>query len=70
MSHGYKRSMYDSCVYFKKLNDDSFIYLLLYVDNMPKFAKDMTKIYRLKQLLNSELERKDLGATKKFLAWR
>ncbi|KAM1046410.1 hypothetical protein ACFX13_026491 [Malus domestica] len=30
----YSRSQYDHCVYFKKLQDGSFIYLLIYVDDM------------------------------------
>lgn len=30
----YTRSKYDHCVYLKKLQDGSFIYLLLYVDDM------------------------------------
>ena len=31
---GYSRSSYDSCVYFRKTHDGSFIYLLLYVDDI------------------------------------
>ncbi|KAG8481032.1 hypothetical protein CXB51_025772 [Gossypium anomalum] len=33
-SHDFKRSSFDSCVYFKKNSDGSFVYLLLYVDDM------------------------------------
>jgi hypothetical protein len=33
ISHGFKRSDYDSCVYLKTVNS-SAIYLLLYVDDM------------------------------------
>ena len=33
LSHGFKRSDYDSCVYLKTING-STIYLLLYVDDM------------------------------------
>ena len=32
IEHDYSRSKYDSCVYHRKLNDGSFVYLLLYVD--------------------------------------
>ncbi|KAG8503402.1 hypothetical protein CXB51_001378 [Gossypium anomalum] len=39
-SHDFKRSSFDSCVYFKKNNDGSFVYLLLYVDDMLILAKD------------------------------
>ena len=31
-SHQFRRSSYDSCVYFKKCDDGSFVYLLLYID--------------------------------------
>ncbi|KAF3668075.1 hypothetical protein FXO37_09705 [Capsicum annuum] len=67
LGHGYSRSMYDSCVYFRKLNDGSFIYLLLYVDDMLIAAKDLTEIHNLKSQLKSEFEMKDLGAAKKIL---
>ncbi|KAG8497429.1 hypothetical protein CXB51_008736 [Gossypium anomalum] len=39
-SHNFKRSSFDSCVYFKKNSDGSFVYLLLYVDDMLIAAKD------------------------------
>ena len=48
LGHGYSRSMYDSCVYFWKLNDGSFVYLLLYVDDMLIAAKDLIEIHNLK----------------------
>ncbi|KAG8478499.1 hypothetical protein CXB51_028393 [Gossypium anomalum] len=39
-SHDFKRSSLDSCVYFKKNSNCSFVYLLLYVDDMLIAAKD------------------------------
>ncbi|KAG8498267.1 hypothetical protein CXB51_007036 [Gossypium anomalum] len=39
-SHDFKRSSFDSCVYFKKNSDGSFVYLLLYIDDMLIAAKD------------------------------
>ena len=33
-THDFKRSNYDSCVYFKRSDDGSFVYLLLYVNDM------------------------------------
>lgn len=48
LGHGYSRSMYDSCVYFRKLNNGSFVYLLLYVDDMLIAAKELTEIHTLK----------------------
>ena len=67
LGHGYSKSMYDSCIYFRKLNDISFIYLLLYVDDILITAKDLTEIHNLKTQLKSEFEMKDLGAAKKIL---
>jgi hypothetical protein len=66
ISHDFKRSDYDSCVYLKIVND-STIYLLLYVDDMLIAAKDKSEIAKLKAPLNLEFEMKDLGATKKIL---
>ena len=50
MSHGFKRSEYDNCVYIKCV-DESSIYLLLYVDDMLVAAKSMKEITTLKKQL-------------------
>ena len=65
--YGYSRSKYDSCVYHQKLNDDSFVYLLFYVDDMLIAVKKMCEIGKLKAQLKQKLELKDLGAAKKTL---
>ena len=65
MSHGFKRSEFDSCVYIKFV-DGPPIYLL-YVDDMLIAAKSKKEITKLKKLLSSEFEMKDLGAAKKIL---
>jgi hypothetical protein len=67
VGHGYKRSSYDSYVYYRQLVDNSFVYLLLYVDDMLIAANSMLEIKRLKSLLGDEFEMKDLGAAKKIL---
>ncbi|KAL5757095.1 hypothetical protein ACOSQ2_021841 [Xanthoceras sorbifolium] len=67
IGHGYSRSQYDSCVYFRKLKDGSFVYLLLYVDDMLIAAKDIFELNKLKSELSGEFEMKDLGAAKKIL---
>ena len=67
LENAYSRSEYDSCVYYKKLADGSFIYLLLYVDDMLIACKNMSEINRLKAQLSSEFEMKNLGAAKKIL---
>ena len=64
---GYIKSPYDCCVYMRKLKDDTFIYLVLYVDDMLIAAEKMCDIKKLKELLSSEFEMKDLGAAKKIL---
>lgn len=67
VKHGYNRSPYDCCVYHSKLEDESFIYLLLYVDDMLIAARDMSAIQKMKKLLSSEFDMKDLGSAKKIL---
>ena len=66
-SHMFRRSSFDSCVYFKETGDGSFVYLLLYVDDMLIAAKDMREIRKVKAQLSKEFEMKDLGAAKKIL---
>jgi hypothetical protein len=53
IANGFKRFLYDSCVYIKYV-DGSPIYLLLYVDDMLIAAKSKTHIANLKTQLNSE----------------
>ena len=67
ISHDFKRSSFYSCVYFKQCNDESFLYLLLYVDDMLIAAKSKEEIRTVKAKLNTEFEMKDLGAAKKIL---
>jgi hypothetical protein len=64
---GYKRCEYDCCVYVRSLDDDSFIFLLLYVDDMLIAAKSIVDVNKLKVLLNRKFDMKDLGAAKKIL---
>ncbi|KAG8473470.1 hypothetical protein CXB51_035763 [Gossypium anomalum] len=66
-SHDFKRSSLDSCVYFKKNSDGSFVYLLLYVGDMLIAAKDKGEIRKVKAQLSKEFEMKDLGPAKKIL---
>lgn len=67
LEHDFLMSQYDSCVYFKQLLDGSFMYLLIYVDDMLIVGKDMYKINKIKAQLSGEFEIKDLGAAKKIL---
>jgi len=63
----YTRNKFDHCVYFRKLQERSFIYLLLYVDDMLIASKNKDEIEKLKTQLNQEFEMKDLGKAKKIL---
>ncbi|CAM8943858.1 unnamed protein product [Rhodiola kirilowii] len=67
LSCGFKRSEFDWCIYFKKLTDDSLIYLLLYVDDMLIVCKDLAAINDLKFQLNTNFEMKDLGSAKRII---
>ena len=70
MEKEYTRSQFDHCVYFRKLPDGSFIYLLLYVDDMLIASKSKMEIDKLKAQLAKEFEMKDWEKQRKFLAWR
>ena len=48
-------------------NGESFLYLLLYVDNMLIAIKSKEEIRTIKAQLNNEFEMKDLGAAMKIL---
>ncbi|KAG8492453.1 hypothetical protein CXB51_009584 [Gossypium anomalum] len=50
-----------------KNSDGSFVYLLLYVDDMLIATKDKKEIKKVKAQLSEEFEMKDLGPTKKIL---
>ncbi|KAH9679095.1 hypothetical protein KPL71_025975 [Citrus sinensis] len=63
----YTRNKFDHCVYFRKLQEGSFIYLLLYVDDMLIASKSKDEIEKLKTQLNQEFKMKDLGEAKKIL---
>ena len=64
---GYTCCEYDCCVYVHILEDGSYIFLLLYLDDMLIAAKSMYEVNRFKSLLRKEFEMKDLGAAKKIL---
>lgn len=51
----------------KEFQNEGFIYLLLYVDDILIASKSKKQVEYLKQLLNTEFEMKDLGDAKKIL---
>jgi hypothetical protein len=67
---GYSRCHSDHCVYFKKIENGSFIIFLLYVDDMLVAWSKMQDINVLKKKLSNSFAKKDLGAAKKILGMR
>jgi hypothetical protein len=67
---GYNRCDSDHCVYFKRLENGSYIILLLYVDDMLVAGSNMQDINVLKKKLANSFAMKDLGAAKKILGMR
>ena len=51
---GYRRCEYDCCVYVRSLDDASFIFMLLYVDDMLIAAKSIVEVNKLKVFLSRE----------------
>lgn len=66
LTFGFFRSEYDSCVYFKALDNSVHIYFLLYVDDLFIVTKDLPELKKLKSELSKEFDR-DLGETKNIL---
>ena len=54
-------------MYYNKLPNEEYIYLLLYADDMPIASKSISAIDNLKKELSSEIEMKDLCEVKKIL---
>jgi hypothetical protein len=70
IEQGYSRCHSDHCVYFKRLENGSYIILLLYVDDMLVLGSNMNDINVLKKKLSNSFTMKDLGAAKKILGMR
>jgi hypothetical protein len=67
---GYSRCHSDHYVYFKKLENGSYIILLLYVDDMLVVGSNMQDINVLKKKVDNSFFMKYLGASKKILGMR
>ena len=68
-SSRYTRCQTDHCCYVKHF-DNSYIILLLYVDDMLIVGFSIEEIDKLKQQLSKQFEMKDLGAAKQILGLR
>ena len=58
------------CIYFKRLDDDIYIILCLYVDFMLIARSNMDHIKGLKQQLSHSFAMKDLGEAKKIFGMK
>ncbi|KAH9743311.1 hypothetical protein KPL70_003257 [Citrus sinensis] len=67
MSLGYNRLSSDHCSYYKRFEDNDFIILLLYVDDMLVAGPNKDRAQELKAQLAREFEIKDLGLANKIL---
>ena len=66
IENGFKHTAADPCVYIKWIGE-SFVLLLLYVDDMLILGKDLPIIDRLKKELSKSFLKKDLGLVKQIL---
>ena len=67
VNNNFFRSGHDNCIYFKEVNNDCIVYLLLYVDDILIACESKSEIQKLKQVLSSEFDMKDLGSAQKIL---
>ena len=63
---GFKRCEADYCCYIKSF-DNSYIILLLYMDDMLIAGSSIEEINNLKKQLSKQFAMKDLGAAKQIL---
>nr|GEV49489.1 retrovirus-related Pol polyprotein from transposon TNT 1-94 [Tanacetum cinerariifolium] len=61
------RTSYDKCVYIRKFPDGSFLYLVLYMDDMLIDAPNKDQVRELKDQLSNEFDMKDLRDAKRIL---
>ena len=68
--HGYSRCHSDHFIYFKRLDDENYIILCLYVYDMLVARSNMDHIKGLKCQLAHAFDMKDLGAAKQILGMK
>ena len=66
---GFCKAENDPCCYFKKYTD-SYVFLLLYVDDMLIAGSNIREINNLKTRLSAAFEMKDFGPSKKILGMK
>jgi hypothetical protein len=70
IERGYSRCHSNHCVYFKRLENGSYIILLLYVDDMLVARYNIQDINVFKNKLSNSFAMKDLDVAKKILGMR
>jgi hypothetical protein len=71
LSQGYKRSEFDHCLYTKQAKDGSWLFLILYVDDMLIIAgKHLEEISALKSKMAKSFDMKDMGEASHILGMR
>ena len=70
LNRGFTRCSADHCVYTKRLGDERYIMMLLYVDDMLIAGDDMKYIQNLKKELSKSFSMKDLGAAKRIIGMK
>ena len=55
------KSYYDACLYYKGLNVEEMVIILIYVNDMLLVGSSKEMIGRLKDQMSFEIEMKDLG---------
>ena len=67
---GFKRCEVDHCCYVNKFFENSYIILLLYVNDMLIAGSSIEEINNLKKQSSKQFAKKDLGAAKQILGMR
>ena len=65
--HGYSQGHVDHTMLYKHLTNGKFAILIMYVDNIILIGDDIGEMEKLKRVLVSEFEVKDLGFLRYFL---
>ena len=67
LEYKFQKTQVDHCVFLKRYDEDEFLILLLYVDDMMIVGQDTRKIESLKKALDKSFAMKDLRLTKQIL---
>ena len=63
LSQGYRQSDIDHCLYTKRANDGSLLFLILYVDDILLVGSNVKLLTEIKDWLAKQFQMKDLGNT-------